>query len=93
VLVGVFRGKAENGALKGGGYIGGRLRHTELVYEPSYNFPCNSYLKLALGIVKIKWRLTIKTFAGMAAFERSGKIGSKMIELHNKYVVKCSRSF
>jgi hypothetical protein len=31
-----FREKAEDGALKGGGYIGGILRHTELAYEPSY---------------------------------------------------------
>ena len=53
-MVRISGGKAENGALKGGAYLGGILRHTELAYERSYNFPCNSYLKLALGIVKVK---------------------------------------
>jgi hypothetical protein len=31
--------KAEDGAIKGGGYLGGILRHIELVYELSYQFP------------------------------------------------------
>jgi hypothetical protein len=31
-----FRGKAEDGALKEDGYIGGILRHSELAYELSY---------------------------------------------------------
>jgi|WetSurMetagenome_2_1015567.scaffolds.fasta_scaffold926585_2 hypothetical protein len=66
-MVRIFRGKAENGALKGGGYIGEILRHTELVYEPSYDFPCNSYLKLALGIVKAKRRIAATQTVGMAA--------------------------
>jgi hypothetical protein len=33
-----FREKAEDGALKGDGYIGRILRHTELAYELSYQF-------------------------------------------------------